>query len=392
MKNLRIQARIMLGFGLVMAVALIMNVFSLYQMHRLSSQISGPTSNTGAILLQNLIFFFLILTAVLVAYILSSSIVKPLKNLSDGLNQLSKGNLDLRMKKDAEDEIGALAEQLNAAAFALHKFNAANHSSILSDSSIEEATDRLSSCEAELQSDAQNIARNAQLLSEGISRQASALNEFQTNLSLVTELTRQDGENAGIIKDFSSKAWNAVVDSTEHMKSMTDAMNDIESSSNEIAKIIKIIEDIAFQTNILALNAAVEAARAGSAGKGFAVVADEVRNLAAKSGEAAGNTSVMIQQAVSAVNKGIEISDRTASALEQVRTNVKSTSELLVNIDSSTSEQARAFAAMAGSLDQISQVIDSNTSTAEESKDISDRLTGQAQSLTPVIKILQINH
>ena len=137
---------------------------------------------------------------------------------------------------------------------------------------------------------------NSQLLAQGSTEQTAAVEAFQASLDKVASLTRQDGENAAHVKEISGQAWKVVVQSNRQMDDMVHAMGEIDSSSQEIAKVIKIIEDIAFQTNILALNAAVEAARAGDTGKGFAVVADEVRNLAGKSAEAASTTAEMIEK------------------------------------------------------------------------------------------------
>lgn len=156
-------------------------------------------------------------------------------------------------------------------------------------------------------------------------------------------------------------------------------------SSQEIAKVIKLIEDIAFQTNILALNAAVEAARAGEAGKGFAVVADEVRNLAAKSSDAASSTVAMIGRATTAVANGAAIVESTAKALQAVGVNVRNMNEILGRIGESTVEQARAFASMTSAADQISTVVHANSAAAEENSAASEELSGQSETLKMLV-------
>ena len=173
--------------------------------------------------------------------------------------------------------------------------------------------------------------------------------------------------------------------SNEKMQLMIQAMEDISHCSNEISKIIKTIEDIAFQTNILALNAAVEAARPGTAGKGFAVVADEVRSLASKSAESSKNTSVLIENSLKAVENGTRIADETAQSLYQAVNGVNEMTAIIGQISEASSAQAHSISQVTLGIDQISSVVQTNSATAQESAAASEELSSQSQMMKNLV-------
>lgn len=229
------------------------------------------------------------------------------------------------------------------------------------------------------------VSSGAQALSQGATEQASSIEELSATITEISSQIKLNAENAASAKSQSEHTSEQVADSNRQMHDMIIAMNDISSKSNEISKIIKTIDDIAFQTNILALNAAVEAARAGAAGKGFAVVADEVRNLAGKSAEAAKSTATLIEETVQAVTKGTKMADGTAQAMLTVVDGTNAVTSLIEKIAVASNDQATAVNQVTQGVEQISGVVQTNSATAEESAAASEELSGQAQMLKQLV-------
>lgn len=379
---------------------------------KLLSDLLSQTNST--VVVQDFLFVLIIALSFITAFKMSADITRPIKRLADKVSELKQGNFSTEAKTETEDEIGLLSNQLNEMAVHIRgyisditntlgemsegnislevtrdyigDYNAIKASLNHIINSFNDMIDHIRICAVQVKMGAKNLSENAQSLTDGSEKQTKAVEEFRHYLSRVAELTRGDAHNAVEIKKNSLLAIDAVHVSDSQMEQMTHAMENIEVSSNEIAKVIRIIEDIAFQTNILALNAAVEAARAGAAGKGFSVVANEVRNLASKSKEAAGNITVMIHKATEAVNDGLKITGLTAQSLREVGKKVQSMSELLSNIDASTSEQTEAFDKMEGSLEHIYAIVHANASAAEKNSAVSEELSVQSEALDGVIR------
>ena len=229
------------------------------------------------------------------------------------------------------------------------------------------------------------VSAAAQNLSNGAQEAAASLEEITASMSEISSQTKMNAESAAQARDLAQQATKAAGDGQTAMREMTTAMEHITKNSDEIQRVIKVIDDIAFQTNLLALNAAVEAARAGQHGKGFAVVAEEVRNLAARSAKAARETSELIAKSGQEIIKGGEVATHTATVLNTIVTQVKQTTDLVAGIAVASNEQAQGVAQVTVGLQQIDAVTQQNTASAEESASAANEMSGMAASLQQLV-------
>jgi methyl-accepting chemotaxis protein len=236
---------------------------------------------------------------------------------------------------------------------------------------------------------ASQVSLASQTLAEGASEQAASLEETSSSLEEMSSMTKRNAENAQKANELASQARAAADKGANDMQNMSEAMEAIKTSSDDIAKIIRTIDEIAFQTNILALNAAVEAARAGEAGMGFAVVADEVRNLAQRSAPAAKETAGKIEGAITKTGQGVEISLKVVQTLNDIVGKVRQVDELVAEVASASREQTQGITQINTAVGQLDTVTQSNAASAEESAAAAEELTAQAECLKDAVKDLR---
>ena len=353
------------------------------------------------------------LVAVAFCLYITASIIKPIEELKAAAAEMTQGNLQVTIAYHSRDELGNLADSIREVARTLGVYVADINRAmrLLDQGKLDIPTDvefrgefvemaenilhvgqslnttmvQIKQSADQVASGSGQVASGAQALAQGATEQASSVEELAASINQISAQVRQNAETADELNRYAAEVGASINSSNRQMHEMTRAMQEISESSIQIGKIIKTIEDIAFQTNILALNAAVEAARAGEAGKGFAVVADEVRNLASKSSDAAQETTVLIERAINAVDNGTGITEQTARAVSDVAQRSEEVRNIVAEIAEASTVQANMIAQVTQGMEQISGVVQNNSATAEESAAASEELSGQALILKKLI-------
>ncbi len=375
-----------------------------------------------ATFLMAAVIIIIILIGVFFSFVIIRLIKIPISEIENAATKMAEGDLDVEISYTSKDELGVLAMQVGRLIHKLqviiddeNKFLAKMADGDFTVDSIceEEYTGsfypllvsfrdiaeklndtmlQISQSSSQVASGAGQVSNGAQALSQGATEQASSVQELAVTINEISNKVNQNADNAQQANETAGCVSAKMDTSNEKMQQMIQAMSDISNCSNEIGKIIKTIEDIAFQTNILALNAAVEASRAGTAGKGFAVVADEVRSLANKSAEASKDTSVLIENSLKVVGNGTQIADDTAKSLLQAVNDVNEMTGIIGQISKASSEQADSISQIMKGIDQISHVVQTNSATAEESAAASEELFSQSQLMKSLVQRFRLKN
>ena len=359
-----------------------------------------------------------LLLTVIVINIIRKSILRPVKEIVAVYDEMSKGNMGVEINYDSRDEMGSMVKSIRKTNTLLtsyirdikEKLDQMSHGDMRVNMDMEYVGDfaaikkaiqhtalglsqtlqTINTAAEQVSTGAAQVSSGAQALAAGSTEQASSVEELSVSITRIAEEATANSANVKTATQYVEQAHTHVRDSSEHMKQLNEAMANIGSASSQITNITKVIEDIAFQTNILALNAAIEAARVGNAGKGFAVVADEVRNLAAKSAEAAKQTGDLIQASVATVNEGTQISTQTAQILHVVEEKTTQVNEVINKINQASADQAAAIEQIKVGLNQVSSVVQTNAATAEENSATSEEMSAQAATLREEVRKFQL--
>ena len=354
--------------------------------------------------------------AVILGIYISNGIRRPVEEIKTAAEKLAAGRLDVYIGYQSKDELGSLSDSIRSL---IHTFRGIidDMSCILASLSsgdftveskaselytgdfrqmlvsmrqitgkLNRAMEEISAASGQVFAGSDQFSAGAQTLAQGSAEQAGSVEELAAAINEISDQVKETASNASDARCLTDHTGDQVASSNMQMQEMIASMNEINDKAGQISQIISTIENIAFQTHILALNAAVEAAHAGAAGKGFAVVADEVRNLAAKSREALKNTTVLIEDTVQAVEKGTGIADAAAKSLQAVVEGTREVVSTVDNIALAAEQQADSIAHITQGIDRISDVVQTNSATAEESAAASEELAGQAQTLKNLVE------
>jgi methyl-accepting chemotaxis protein len=412
MKNMKVRTKIRMLVGLAIAVIVLFTLQIVSISEKISTYVGLSAEEldkkADAIVAQGIItgIVFEVMIIGLGVYV-ARAIGINLKKIVGAIKIVSDGGIEVAIEKDSNDEFGEIIDAINEMVDSV-KHDARIAYNISEGDLSMDITPRtdidvlgmafkklvddnnhilgnIREASMQVTTGSEQVASASQSLAQGSTEQASSLEQITASIGDIADRTKANAEQANNANKLVYEAKEGALKGNVQMGEMIEAMQDINHASENISKIIKVIDDIAFQTNILALNAAVEAARAGSHGKGFAVVAEEVRNLAGKSAQAANETAELIEDSISKIIKGSKLAEDTAKALETIVGNIEQIVGVISNIATASNEQATAITQIDQAIGQVSQVVQSNSATSEQCAAASEELSNQAMRLRELI-------
>ncbi|WP_416324910.1 methyl-accepting chemotaxis protein [[Eubacterium] hominis] len=379
------------------------------------------SSDRSADIMLKTLVILAIITIIFVSvvwYIISRSITKPLIELKNAAKELSDGNLHSEITYTSKSELGILADSMRETIATLRTYlNEIEHCMtmlgkgklnyktnmvfkgdfVMLKTSLDkistllsEAMLKISNSAEQVSGGAQQISNGAQMLSQGASEQTGSIEELAANINEISDNVKNNANDTVAASNLADAVEQEILDNSEQMKAVTEAINDIRQTSMNITGIVKEIEDIAFQTNLLSLNAAVEAARAGDAGRGFSVVASEIRKLATKTTDASKITADLIQQSTKSVEEGSALIVSTEESLKHIVDGARNVATKIERISQANIQQANFIVQIRQSIEQISDIVQGNSATSEESAAASEELAAQAQILRDLVNRFEI--
>ena len=350
-----------------------------------------------------------VLVSVFFGIYITRGITRPIKELEAAARQMEQGHLKIDVNYASKDELGSLSNSMrqmsdkisyymDAISRVMRQLADSNleiphyddfqgdflpvqESLLIVLNSLNETISEINMFSDQVANGADQVSNGAQILSQGVIAQASSVEELAATMSEISQQVKENAETSQVVKTAAGEMGANILACNQQMQEMKNAMEKINQNSTQIRSIIKTIDDIAFQTNILALNAAVEAARAGESGKGFSVVAQEVRSLATRSSDASKSTEALIEQSLAAVVYGTKVAEETAASLRNIAGGTDEMISKINQIAEASKRQAAATEMVSTGIDQISDIVQTNSATAEESAAASEELYGQSQVL-----------